>query len=128
MNKYRGFCNYFNRWVYGVYPFISSEVDHSNTLNMSTFWLRVCDGYIDPDSIGRYIDRKDQHGVEIYEGDIVEAKEGLGRSVGEIPKSSLPEGSNEWLWEVWRLPGAMDHCFNPLVIGNMYQNPDLLEK
>lgn len=76
-------------------------------------------------SLDQYTGLKDKHGVEIYEGDLVEHRNFINELLG----------SYEIAWGVFgftTLRGAHEsHYITPnelVVIGNIYENPELLEK
>jgi uncharacterized phage protein (TIGR01671 family) len=78
----------------------------------------------------RWTGRKDKHGVEIYEGDIVHAAGGGMRTFVaevEIVRGCYGFWSADrqvfWTWLSPNEAGSM----NVEVIGNIYDNPDLLK-
>jgi hypothetical protein len=68
---------------------------------------------IDTKTIGQYTGLKDKNGKEIYEGDICLDIDGIRRVVRYL------DGS--WSWQYYENP--QDHWE---VIGNIYENPELL--
>ena len=83
-----------------------------------------------PETVGQYTGLKDKNGKEIFEGDIVEAwsqgVKGKGKVTQRIDGSWLfyPSYQHNIEWEL---------CINQygetdvVVIGNIYENPELLE-
>lgn len=75
---------------------------------------------IDPATVGQFIDREDLHGSRIFEGDIVD--HGRGRFVVRYIKSISRFAGTK--------PGISFAGFsfeNSVKVGNIYDNPELLE-
>lgn len=77
---------------------------------------------VDPDTVGQYIGLPDMQDVKIFEGDIVQ----FGGEYGEIEYSEdeamFHVVFNGWLTDFDHLRGA-----DVVVIGNIHDNPELLE-
>ncbi len=114
--KFRGICPNEGFWVYGYYA--KRVASHHLILDGGATY------HADPDSIGQYTGLKDNHGVEIYEGDIC-------RFDTMIPKI---DGIGYVYWSVkggcWmaqtKLPFLLHRAMSVEVIGNIHDNPELL--
>lgn len=126
-------------WVTGAYihnsgkPFIISHevIDWDDEFFAPEFWWRV-----DPSTVGQYTGLKDKNGREIFEGDIVEAKDPYKYNSKEIFYTCevvFTEGAAFMLkhtYENWGTVGIRYFGLRDMeleVIGNIYDTPDLLK-
>lgn len=96
--------------------------------------LWVCDSHgenkleyelINPNShLMQYTGLKDKNGVEIYEGDIVKSEQWYPQTYKVI----FEEGSFGFKREVGDYLNSLHYLESFEVIGNIYQNPELIEK
>ena len=108
----------------GLLTFMFGQYAIVNESDENTVYL------IDKETVGQYTGLKDQQGVEIFEGDIIKNKRGgigyivfLIQEAGYVvvlPKRDYRLGHRN-TGESYQL--AVDHE----VIGNIYENQDLLE-
>ena len=79
---------------------------------------------VDPETIGEYTGFCDENGKEICESDIVELPEFL-----EQRRKAIVVWSGGWYWKVGDYRGGNLICASEIVkiIGNPYDNPELLE-
>lgn len=110
IRKCRGFSKKKNKWLY-------------SKLHISDF--------IPPESVGQYTGLEDSKGVEIYEGDILDFELLRGKkSRGCVEYSNkgaryvVPFQRGKYERSLWHVCAFG----NPVVIGNIYKNPELLEQ
>lgn len=132
--KFRGKSETYKAWIYGV-PYYSEGlcwilVD-DNTCSEEFGTGSYC---VDPETVGQYIGRKDKNDVEIYEGDVL----GGFFYQDDVPGDFLG-GVIVWIQDEVRFGisfGGEIHevYFEELVrsdlevIGNIFDNPELIEE
>jgi uncharacterized phage protein (TIGR01671 family) len=151
----RGWDKDTKRWYYGSYvrlerttpypmsqnpeldaqKFEEEQVDHYIFFTESMDWgleTRKLRATVDPKSVGQYTGLKDNSGVKIYEGDIVNIT--LNLEVGDEEYWNDENLSVEWNDDSWCIGDYRlstyakgdDWDRSIRVIGNIYQNPELL--
>lgn len=122
--KFRG-KTYSGDWKYGFLVIMKNTFDHYIYTGLTEQDYSPEKFRIVPESVGQYAELKDKNGKEIYEGDIVKCNDNF-QGQGEYievkydTKYGLfqPFGQNDW-----SVPS--NECE---VLGNIYENPELLEK
>ena len=128
--KFRGKRLDNGEWVYGYY--YTQIITHAGNRKSRDHFMRTEQNIryeVDPDTVGQYTGLKDKNGKEIYEGDVCNCRE-YECFFGKIKWSNdeatflfciVCDGGGyeeEWLYEY---ADALE------VIGNIYENPELLE-
>lgn len=134
--KFRGKCEFRDGWVYGFYSPLIWYPSHEQTPSIKE--LTGGDVQIKLETLGQYTGLKDKNGKEIYEGDIIIFNKNRNLpnyiSVPEVVKyhqrncsfQRYPYGIAVTTGGAGKLlqSDMMSECE---VIGNIYDNPELLE-
>ena len=119
--KFRGFNG--EKWLYG-----DLAIDYKTkqaTISDDRWWRHP----VRFDTVGQFTGLKDSTGKEIYEGDIIEMNRGCYERNG-IYTDFIFHAVVCWVKNgfMYKGPGIFGSTFdNVKVIGNVYDNPDLLE-
>lgn len=105
-----------DRWVYGSLV-INNDI--------GTYWIKDGDHtyLVAPKSVGQYTGLKDKNGKEIYEGDIVQ--ESIDYEIGQVV---FRQGHYTVDWHDEDMWHDLLYNYTLEIIGNIYENPELLSK
>lgn len=136
--KFRGKSPCFNTWLYGDLVRANNTVCicEKGSMEMDGHHIRQFADrpqYVDERTVGQFTGLYDCNGSEIYEGDILELKimlygkqEGKSRIRRAIWKNSGFYLVDKWNDCVCEAP-TTTHDLVYTIIGNIYDNPELLE-
>ena len=116
-------------WVYGYYVHIG-PVSCQRTYIIPEYASALYVNEVDPSTVGQYTDLKDKNGKRIFEGDIAKVLQGKDKDIAYVGFENgafmlYPKTGNIYertLWEYWYNDWDVE------VIGNITDNPELLEK
>ena len=126
--KFRGKRKTDGEWLYGYY-FVNRGLHFIVTDGLAPAGNTFHDYEVYPETVGQYTGMKDCNGKEIFEGDIMEIPETYVnvRLVGTVNYEhgsfSIKSPNNDREWDLcWTV-----REYNATVIGEIYDNPELLE-
>ena len=113
-------------WVYGTMYKIAADINPF----ILTCGKCGCSYQVDEETVGQYTGLKDKNGKQIFDGDVVKVLQGKDKGIAYVGFENgafmlYPKTGNIYernLWSYW---------YNDLdveVIGNITDNPELLEK
>ena len=114
--KFRGKHIETGRWVYGYYVCTHNR----HRIIYEDYEGFYCEEEVIPETVGQYTGLKDKNGKEIYEGDII-LFNNFGDTLDKVVYSSgcFHTSGRGYL---------LDKIREIEVIGNIYENPELLEE
>lgn len=107
-----------NIWVYGDLLHNQRGLP-SETIYKYSIWSGLL-YYVDPESVGEFTGLQDSEGVDIYEGDVLQVDESY------INYVIFDKGLFQLKDSIWTLHGVINYNDKIKIIGNIYQNPELL--
>lgn len=119
--KFRGQVIDTCQWIYG---YLVINPDETHRIYLQYTWF-----YVLPESVGQFTGLLDTNGTEIYEGDIFKWKKSIKSSKGFIEYREdgfrcIETQNKRSTIYVWPLISMYEHL---TIIGNIYQNPEMIE-
>ena len=116
-------------WVYGYYVHIG-PVSCQRTYIIPEYASALYVNEVYPSTVGQYTGLNDKHGKRIFEGDIAKVLQGKDKDIAYVGFENgafmlYPKTGNIYertLWEYWYNDWDVE------VVGNITDNPELLEK
>ena len=116
-------------WVYGYYVHIG-PVSCQRAYIIPEYASSLYVNEVDPSTVGQYTSLKDKNGKRIFDGDIAKVLQGKDKDIAYVGFENgafmlYPKTGNIYertLWEYWYNDWDVE------IIGNITDNPELLEK
>ena len=116
-------------WVYGYYVHIG-PVSCQRAYIIPEYASSLYVNEVDPSTVGQYTGLKDKNGKRIFDGDIAKVLQGKDKDIAYVGFENCafmlyPKTGNIYertIWEYWYNDWDVE------VIGNITDNPELLEK
>ena len=135
--KFRGKRIDTGEWIYGDYFKYQLDIPQKQGYKRTLFYainymneaVKIYNNAsVDPKTVGQFTERKDKNEVEVYAEDIVKVQQGYYPQI--IGRVTFEDG--QWMvtksdGEKWNLYSVTIFMKSIEVIGNMFDNPELLE-
>lgn len=124
--KFRGKAEKTGEWVYGGYYCHSGYKEYQHYIVRSEPHTDLLTRII-PGTEGQFIGRKDKNGNEIFKGDIIQGFNGKDEFYGPV---IWYQGNCSFVIDLKdeNLHCSLFHKFELEILGNIHENPKLLEK
>lgn len=122
--EFRGKNEYDKQWTYGYYS--NNKCGNAFIIVVENDGRIIYDSEdVDVDTVGQYTGRKDINNIKIYEGDIVENEDYIGAVAYSEELAHYGIVYKDMKGRTFMI--CLCDFDNPKVIGNIHDNPELLE-
>lgn len=125
--KFRGFSTDLNKWVYGYYvkdPMGKHRIYGKpfEEASSNTYY------FVTPESVGQFTGLHDKNGVEIYEGEILDCQDRIVKVFWNNQCAQFDTNFIRYQFDLCSNGIAnVEWKYRAIVIGNLYQNPELIK-
>lgn len=124
--EFRGYSDYYKRFIYGYLEIMKFAMDKDEYVIRSfSDWGLNITNVVDPRSVGEYTGLKDRNSKKIFEGDIYRVGSELVHELVVVKwRDDLHDDEGYLFASGFGFSDPLDEI---VVIGNIYQNKDLLK-